>query len=188
MLKKKEQGGEEGAGEGESERCRLMLYDREGWTFHAKGLWLTTNSRTNTTTKNMDGKATEKRKSKITDVDDGERVLATVIGSSNFGTRRETLDFESGCVLLVNPSYVPSLSSPSGGGDGDGGDGDKDENVIDGKQRSLGSLLLDDWNEVLAFTREIDATKRVGKEGEEGGLWWKNVVSVVASRIFKRFL
>ena len=53
---------------------QLWYYERPGWTFHAKGLWLYY--------QNND-------------------LAATICGSGNYGARSETLDMESNCVLVL---------------------------------------------------------------------------------------
>jgi CDP-diacylglycerol--glycerol-3-phosphate 3-phosphatidyltransferase len=54
--------------------AELLYYEREGWTFHAKGLWLTEST--------------------------NGSLLGAVIGSGNYGARSEVLDVESNTILV----------------------------------------------------------------------------------------
>ncbi|CAB9497967.1 CDP-diacylglycerol--glycerol-3-phosphate 3-phosphatidyltransferase, mitochondrial [Seminavis robusta] len=67
------------------EAAKLLYYERPGWTFHAKGLWL------------EEGKMTHGAKTSV---------VAAICGSGNYGARSETLDVESNCVLII-PSGSP---------------------------------------------------------------------------------
>jgi CDP-diacylglycerol---glycerol-3-phosphate 3-phosphatidyltransferase len=68
--------------------AQLLHYDRPGWTFHAKGLWLLEES------------------AALGDT----TIVANICGSGNYGARSETLDMESNCVLIL-PTDSP-LQSP----------------------------------------------------------------------------
>jgi len=73
----------------------MQLYDRIGWTFHAKGLWITTTH------------DHEDNNNKMTLNPDS--ILANVIGSGNFNCRSDGLDFESNCILLFPPESCNEL-------------------------------------------------------------------------------
>lgn len=65
---------------------KVLLYERPGWTFHAKGVWI---SESNTTPRPEL-------------IDDSASVVSTVIGSGNYGARSEDLDVESNCIIVFN--------------------------------------------------------------------------------------
>jgi CDP-diacylglycerol---glycerol-3-phosphate 3-phosphatidyltransferase len=52
--------------------ARLLHWERDGWTFHSKGLWL----------------------------EQDEQLVAAIVGSGNFGERSHYRDMESNCVFL----------------------------------------------------------------------------------------
>lgn len=68
---------------------KVLLYERPGWTFHAKGVWITVN----------DAKTTRREL-----IDDPASVVSTIIGSGNYGSRSEDLDVESNCIIVFNGS------------------------------------------------------------------------------------
>jgi CDP-diacylglycerol--glycerol-3-phosphate 3-phosphatidyltransferase len=74
-------------------RAKLLYYERLGWTFHAKGLWLSTQ---------------ESNLSSL--IMDPESLIAAVCGSGNFGARSERLDMESNCLLIL-PEGSPLKAS-----------------------------------------------------------------------------
>ncbi|EED91064.1 hypothetical protein THAPSDRAFT_262734, partial [Thalassiosira pseudonana CCMP1335] len=61
---------------------KVLMYERLGWTFHAKGVWIT---------------AGDDKRQAIGDPD-------TIIGSGNYGARSEDLDVESNCIIVFNDS------------------------------------------------------------------------------------
>ncbi|KAG7353117.1 D-lactate dehydrogenase [Nitzschia inconspicua] len=66
-----------------SPSTKLFHWERENWTFHAKGIWLREG--------NEDGKP------------GGYPVAAAIVGSSNFGERSWVRDMESNLVLIFPP-------------------------------------------------------------------------------------
>lgn len=56
--------------------AKFLYYERDGWTFHAKGLWISRR---------------EKNDSSL---------FAAIVGSGNFGARSEAMDAESNTILL----------------------------------------------------------------------------------------
>ena len=62
--------------------------EAEGWTYHAKGLWITLGGE-NRAVRGAEG------------VGDGEGPSVTVVGSSNYTTRSNSLDTEVGAVLVT---------------------------------------------------------------------------------------
>jgi len=81
---------------------RLWHWQRDGWTFHAKGLWLEAvpvanhhdDERKNDTGEEHDHGAKEDR----------SPLLAAMVGSSNFGRRSFERDVESNLVLVFPPT------------------------------------------------------------------------------------
>jgi CDP-diacylglycerol--glycerol-3-phosphate 3-phosphatidyltransferase len=72
----------------------LRLYDRPGWTFHAKGMWLcgrhVGDCQVRCPRRFMEGGG------------DGDTLGAVVVGSGNYGHRSEERDVESNCVVVLN--------------------------------------------------------------------------------------
>jgi len=73
-----------------SRKSRVWLYMREGWTFHAKGLWISVDE---------DGQDST--------IEDEGSLCALVHGSSNFGARSTYRDMESNLILLIPPKETP---------------------------------------------------------------------------------
>ncbi|KAL7538300.1 hypothetical protein ACHAXR_008467 [Thalassiosira sp. AJA248-18] len=73
-------------------RGKVLLYERPGWTFHAKGIWITANG---------DGDDSHHRPEMI---NNPSSLLTTIVGSGNYGARSEDLDVESNCVIVFNDS------------------------------------------------------------------------------------
>ena len=65
---------------------KVLLYERPGWTFHAKGVWI--------------DESTITPRPEL--IDDSASVVSTVIGSGNYGARSEDLDVESNCIIVFN--------------------------------------------------------------------------------------
>ncbi|KAL3791076.1 hypothetical protein HJC23_012061 [Cyclotella cryptica] len=72
---------------------KVLLYERPGWTFHAKGVWITVG--------NEDRGSTLATRELI---DGTSSLVGTIIGSGNYGARSEDLDVESNLVLIFNDS------------------------------------------------------------------------------------
>ena len=83
---------------------KIFLYERPGWIFHAKGIWITINDYDHdaTTTTHPPNLSNPEI------IDNPSCLVATVIGSSNFGSRSENLDLESNCILIFNDSMTKS--------------------------------------------------------------------------------
>ena len=86
----------------------ILLYERRGWTFHAKEIWITADD-----DGNGDGDRSAPSPRRRLDrchrpeiICDPSSLLTTVIGSSNFGSRSENLDLESNCILIFNDSMA----------------------------------------------------------------------------------
>ena len=81
---------------GPGDSWSMLMYRREGWTFHAKGLWSFETP--------CSGAAGRSPK---VGVEAGTGPCVTVVGSSNYGFRSSSLDLESQLVLLTEQ---PELS------------------------------------------------------------------------------
>ena len=88
---------------------KLRYYNRPGWTFHAKGLWLVEQHETavHGTKRKIEepvkGDSTENKISDGHSSTHNSSVAAVVCGSGNYGARSETLDMESNCILILPP-------------------------------------------------------------------------------------
>lgn len=67
---------------------KVLLYERPGWTFHAKGVWITANYSDTTSRREI--------------IHDPTTIVCTIIGSGNYGARSEDLDVESNCIIVFN--------------------------------------------------------------------------------------
>jgi len=74
---------------------KILLYERAGWTFHAKGIWITRHD-----------KKDDKHHSRPEKINNSQSLLATIIGSGNYGARSENLDVESNCIIVFNDDYA----------------------------------------------------------------------------------
>jgi CDP-diacylglycerol---glycerol-3-phosphate 3-phosphatidyltransferase len=80
---------------------RLWHWQRDGWTFHAKGLWLQAALPVNHNDETRNDKGDEHD----SDVqDDTSPLLAAMVGSSNFGRRSFERDVESNLVFVFPPT------------------------------------------------------------------------------------
>ena len=132
---------------------KILLYDREDFTFHAKGLWLTEgHSKLN--------QADESRRGQII-VDSENDLLATVIGSSNFGARSEVLDWESNCILVMNPLVSSHKEA-----------------------RTLRSDIAGEWNSMLEHCTDLGSRKDLKVDNERNLNW---LISNVATQLARTF-
>ena len=74
-------------------RGKVLLYERPGWTFHAKGVWITAD----------DGDEGGSQHDKEL-INNPSSLLGTIVGSGNYGARSEDLDVESNCIIVFNSS------------------------------------------------------------------------------------
>jgi hypothetical protein len=111
------------------QNASVMLYEREGWTFHAKGLWIS--GRRCIEEEDDDDDDLESNKSlphlKLHGGGDGSHLAAIVVGSGNYNSRSENLDLESNCIIVLKR--------------GDDDDGGLDQ-AIDEVRRDW----VEDWN------------------------------------------
>lgn len=80
--------------------ANVWYYTREGWTYHAKGLWMSSLNKTahpSKTTDSLDARFAPE-----------EELLCVTHGSGNFGERSEYLDMESN-LFLVLPQGSPLI-------------------------------------------------------------------------------
>uniref|UniRef100_A0A6T7GI72 CDP-diacylglycerol--glycerol-3-phosphate 3-phosphatidyltransferase n=1 Tax=Attheya septentrionalis TaxID=420275 RepID=A0A6T7GI72_9STRA len=68
---------------------KVLLYERPGWTFHCKGLWLSGQTERG------------EPSSREAHFCQEEFVMATIVGSGNYGARSEDRDMESNCILIL---------------------------------------------------------------------------------------
>ena len=136
---------------------KILLYERDGFTFHAKGIWLTSgdsgftfeHSPTNTSPHNCKIHAPE------------SNLLATIFGSSNFGSRSEALDYESNCIVVINPSS-------------------HGENATKAKNE-----LAVDWNSMLDYSMELGSKKDLQSDQSKSiSTFIRDVALQVARKFF----
>ena len=89
---------------------KILLYERRGWTFHAKGIWITADHDADNDDHVVASfrRCRDQRHPEI--INNPSSLLATVVGSSNFGSRSENLDLESNCILIFNDSSGTDVS------------------------------------------------------------------------------
>jgi len=84
--------------------AKLFYYQRPGWTFHAKGLWLWSSNASNTTTSSSSSSSSSSCTTNTTTTtntnNNKKSLVAAVCGSANYGARSERLDLESNCILV----------------------------------------------------------------------------------------
>lgn len=83
--------------------AQVAYYQRPGWTFHAKGMWLSV----------KDASATPRNKQQEAAVEfaSDERLVAVCTGSGNYGARSALRDMESNLIVVFPPS--PGATSQS---------------------------------------------------------------------------
>ena len=79
-------------------RGKTLVYERAGWTFDAKGLWIAVDDN--------DRPAQNERMD-----DPSSLMVSAVIGGGNYGARSEDLDVESNLILIFNDSTKQMDSS-----------------------------------------------------------------------------
>jgi len=79
---------------------KVLLYERSGWTFHAKGLWLTSSTHS---------KDSQNEQLHLERINDSSSLQATIVGSGNYGARSEALDVESNCILIFNDDSTNTI-------------------------------------------------------------------------------
>ena len=73
-------------------RGGVLYWYRPSWTFHSKGIWITSCQ-----------KCHDKQDNRNDYYCDPHLLRATILGSSNFGQRSEKLDVESNAIIIMNP-------------------------------------------------------------------------------------
>ncbi len=124
---------------------KVLLYEREGYTFHAKGLWLTSSSSSSSPCDDNsinDDSNSLYHSAKKTDekeiVQPENNLLVSVVGSSNYGSRSEILDFESNCILVMNPMADST------------------------KAKEAKVAIANDWNSMLEYHVEYGSREGLG--------------------------
>lgn len=114
----------------------ILLYEREGWTFHSKGLWLTATINNDSIMDNQSEEISKCNDAVLNTVCDHSIILATMIGSSNYGARSELLDIESNCLLILNHDDISTDAKNS--------------------VRKLNSDLTNEWNNLNKYAKKIN--------------------------------
>jgi hypothetical protein len=147
---------------------KILLYERRGWTFHAKGHRRRRRRRRRRRQDDVDRSALPPRRRRLDPrhhcpeiIADSSSLLATVMGSSNYGSRSENLDVESNCILIFNDDS--SMAAGGGGGCGS----------------SVKESVAAEWNELC---RPSSMLRDVGDD-EYGG----NRVMRVVLKLMKRY-
>jgi len=104
---------------------KILLYDRTGWTFHAKGIWITENDDHD---ESSDGPGPEI-------INNPSSLVSTIIGSGNYGARSEDLDVESNCILIFNDS--------------------DDDNANEERDCTIKEHVAAEWNNMCTFSNEM---------------------------------
>lgn len=114
--------------------AQVAYYQRPGWTFHAKGMWLSM----------QDVNAAPGDEPKLAGVEltPTERLAAVCTGSGNYGARSALRDMESNLLLIFPPSPV-AFSQPSPG------DASSMQDA-----NPLVRQHVEEWNQLCAFASE----------------------------------
>lgn len=108
---------------------KVFLYEREGWTYHAKGVWVTANDvRSHHHTEMIQAPSS---------------LLATIIGSSNYGARSEDLDVESNCIIIFKD----------------------DSSIDDDSGCNMKHNTAAEWNDMCRSSKEWNKESRVNADG-----------------------
>jgi CDP-diacylglycerol--glycerol-3-phosphate 3-phosphatidyltransferase len=108
---------------------KVLMYERADWTFHAKGLWITSNDQQ----QQMNLRPVQQEL-----IHDSSTVVSSVIGSGNYGARSEDLDVESNLVLVFNDSQAEKESQDAS---------------------KIKKLVAAEWNEMCRHSSELVDTK-----------------------------
>ncbi len=144
---------------------KILLYDRDGFTFHAKGLWLTSGCTSTTSSNNNSMKENLNDDSQLRiescQIDESENdLVASIIGSSNFGSRSELLDWESNCILVMNPVS-------------------KNEKVV-----NLKNAVAGDWNSMLKHCVEFGSRDDLKAGSQMNANWF---ISKMATKLARKY-
>jgi CDP-diacylglycerol---glycerol-3-phosphate 3-phosphatidyltransferase len=104
--------------------ANLWYYQREGWTFHAKGMWLTTKA--STTNKSNLSNFVENETEDI--IDDPNSICVAVHGSGNYGERSAVCDMESNLIFIFSDRPKPN-------------------------ENRLKKIFQNDWNDLCKYAR-----------------------------------
>lgn len=124
---------------------KICLFERVGWTFHAKGLWLSTSSLNKT----------EINETNCPKFLEKEKLVLSIIGSGNYGARSEDLDVESNCIIVHNLFEEEKLGKDS---------------KVDEKP-CLSHLLLHEWDFMCGYSKmQSNSNDDTQPKDEEIGL------------------
>jgi CDP-diacylglycerol---glycerol-3-phosphate 3-phosphatidyltransferase len=77
-------------------KTNLWYYQREGWTFHAKGIWVTERANTD----HLNGNVSVNGTTGSLRIEDATSMCAATHGSGNYGARSAICDMESNLILI----------------------------------------------------------------------------------------
>lgn len=86
-------------GIGSDQSTKMWYFQREGWTFHAKGIWITANLPHSTKTLHYAAM-------RMVEIDDAASLCAAIHGSGNYGERSAGCDMESNLILVFTDTSV----------------------------------------------------------------------------------
>ncbi|KAL7465404.1 hypothetical protein ACHAXS_005725 [Conticribra weissflogii] len=113
---------------------KVLMYERPEWTFHAKGIWITSHCNTDGCSE-CDNKYNNTTRELISDP---SSLVSTIIGSSNYGARSYDLDVESNCILIFSESS------------------DKNDEVLRHDGASVRDLVAAEWNNLCKYCNELN--------------------------------
>ncbi|WVF70894.1 hypothetical protein IAT40_005689 [Kwoniella sp. CBS 6097] len=91
---------------------RLKEWEKKGWTYHSKGLWLTPASVSSSNETDMQASAPVQPPASIQTQPQPSKPFLTFIGSSNLSTRSLTLDTELSMIMMTSsPSLRKALGA-----------------------------------------------------------------------------
>ena len=137
---------------------KILLYHREGYTFHAKGIWVTSGCDTSSRSYLEGEKGKSLGEAEIADPESD--LIASIIGSSNFGSRSEVLDWESNCLLVLNPS------------------------ACDKKSNNVKAAIAGDWNNMLKDCLDLGSREDLKSSST---MSVNDLLSNVATQIARKF-
>ena len=138
---------------------KVLLYKREGWTFHTKGLWLVSQCSINS--------SHGKRNNDMLIKNSGDSIAATVIGSTNFGWRSEHLDWESNIILIMNDKSIEREETKS-------------------RPNKVQSIFSQEWNDMCQYVQELRLD--LSSKTNSNNTMSERVLMIAVKKIFQKFL
>lgn len=117
---------------------KLLIYERSGWTFHAKGVWITSHSNADECSERDNTFDVNNREL----ISDTSSLVSTIIGSSNYGARSYDLDVESNCILIFSESSNINEEEMIRNGD------------------SVKDFVVAEWNDLCKYCSELKHSDR----------------------------